>query len=651
LATKSKSFRYGRHTKRAAFLLTCLFTGCLLVFAARILSIARSDVFSLSDLGNTAGYTTSQRFHFERYMLEYLLRELTESNLIPDEAAILRGESIQAERLYDSTLNLFNNSYSEISNLWALEHPDAVDTYPIPATALQEVFERHYATQISAIRDRLIQDDLRSFRNLIAELNSYTGLYYYYERGALHGSNYPGTAEELQASTPYSYTYYTATGTNILAFTTEYITAQNYHFWRDANAMRESLLALAIFGALALCAAAFAVSSAGRAPDGTFALRRMDWLHTELALGCIALISVLTLFLLSFFAYEFLYYSGFALYIGSALLGIAAAAAGLPFVLSLARRVKDGSVLRHTLIWGAAYGIFRFFKRIYLAQALTRRTVLTVAGLGALTMIPFAGFVTVPFAVWLSMRTLTRLTHLQEETLNEEMDHRFRAERMKTELISNVSHDLRTPLTSVITYIDLLRQEPTENENIRSYLEIIERKAARLKTLTDDLFEVSKAASGNIPVSLELVDLVSLTTQGLGELDEKIRGSGLDFRVRLPKEPLYVNADGRLLWRVIENLLSNVFKYALTASRVYLETRREDGEACFEVKNISAEPLNIPPSELTERFVRGDVARAGEGSGLGLAIAKSLTEAMGGRLEIVVDGDLFKAKVILKISS
>jgi signal transduction histidine kinase len=237
---------------------------------------------------------------------------------------------------------------------------------------------------------------------------------------------------------------------------------------------------------------------------------------------------------------------------------------------------------------------------------------------------------------------------VQEAAVNAETERRFKAERLRTELISNVSHDIRTPLTSVITYIDLLKTEETDNENIRSYIGVIDQKAQRLKTLTDDLFEASKAASGSVPVNMEKVELESLLTQGLGELDDKIKSSGLDFRVFMPPEKTMVLADGKLLWRVVENMLSNVFKYSLPGSRVYIEVFERGKYAGIQVKNISSAELNIPAEELMERFKRGDESRTTSGSGLGLSIARSLTEAQNGVFEIEIDGDLFKAALMVE---
>lgn len=227
------------------------------------------------------------------------------------------------------------------------------------------------------------------------------------------------------------------------------------------------------------------------------------------------------------------------------------------------------------------------------------------------------------------------------------VESEVKSERMKAELITNVSHDLKTPLTSLITYVDLLKTEGLCSEDAPKYLDVLDKKSQRLKSLTEDLFEAAKAASGSLAMHLEKLDAGSLLSQGLGELSDRIEQSGLDFRVSIPSERLYVQADGKLLWRVIENLLSNVFKYALPGSRVYVEAGLSDNQVRLTFKNISAAALNVDPSELLERFKRGDESRHSEGSGLGLSIANSLTELQGGAFRIEVDGDLFKATVTL----
>ncbi|HWQ70980.1 MAG TPA: HAMP domain-containing sensor histidine kinase, partial [Desulfitobacteriaceae bacterium] len=228
--------------------------------------------------------------------------------------------------------------------------------------------------------------------------------------------------------------------------------------------------------------------------------------------------------------------------------------------------------------------------------------------------------------------------------LHKAVENEIKSERLKTELITNVSHDIRTPLTSIITYVDLLKNEK-DQVKISEYLEIIDQKSQRLKVLTDDLFEAAKASSGNMTVNFEKIDIVSLITQGLGELDDKIQESGLEFKMVHPENKVYIKADGKLLWRAIENLLANIFKYALAGSRVYIDIIDSGPEAALIIKNISASELNISADELMERFIRGDKSRSSQGSGLGLSIAKSLIEIQKGSFKIAIDGDLFKAVI------
>lgn len=240
------------------------------------------------------------------------------------------------------------------------------------------------------------------------------------------------------------------------------------------------------------------------------------------------------------------------------------------------------------------------------------------------------------------------------EASNVAIQNELKNQRMKTDLISNVSHDLKTPLTSIITYIDLLKREGLDSADAPKYLDILDQKSIRLKKLTEDLFDAAKASSGAIPVKFEKMDLLSLINQGLGEMSDRIEASNLEFRLTAEKEKHYVRADGQLLWRVVENLLGNVLKYAQENSRVYIDIKEQGGGngklpmTVLEIKNISKVELNIDADELMERFKRGDESRSTEGSGLGLAIAKDLVRLQNGWFEIFIDGDLFKAVVMLE---
>ena len=229
--------------------------------------------------------------------------------------------------------------------------------------------------------------------------------------------------------------------------------------------------------------------------------------------------------------------------------------------------------------------------------------------------------------------------------LDAALQEKVKSERLKADLITNVSHDIKTPLTSIINYVDLLKREHIQDPKIQGYLEVLEQKSQRLKTLTEDLVEASKASSGNLKLEIADIDLVELVQQTGGEFAEKFERRHLEVVSHLPNEPLLIRADGRRMWRILENLYNNAFKYAMERSRIYVDVFQQNGRAVFTIKNVSESPLNISPDELTERFVRGDVSRTTEGSGLGLSIAKSLTQLQGGEFDIVIDGDLFKAVV------
>lgn len=230
--------------------------------------------------------------------------------------------------------------------------------------------------------------------------------------------------------------------------------------------------------------------------------------------------------------------------------------------------------------------------------------------------------------------------------LSKAVAERMKSERFKSELITNVSHDLKTPLTSIINYVDLLKKEDIDNPKAAEYLEVLERKSQRLKKLTEDLVEASKASTGNLAVQRERLNAAQLADQALAEYSDRLTASGLTVVAALPEEPVYVWADGRHLWRVLDNLLSNCCKYAMPATRVYVDVYAWEDQVTIQVKNVSREPLNIPAERLMERFVRGDDSRTTEGSGLGLSIARSLTELQGGEFRLEVDGDLFKASVV-----
>lgn len=365
----------------------------------------------------------------------------------------------------------------------------------------------------------------------------------------------------------------------------------------------------------------------------------------------------------------------------------------LVLVLSLIRHMKNKSFIKHSLIYvvlsttfKTIYNLYKFaidlfFSGPLMIKAMLVLTLFTIACIAGIIFFPLTivAFLTAIYFVSIYVKkfniikqvvrnikngdikssiatTITGKGELEmlandisciAEGFDKAVENEVKSQRMKSELISNVSHDIKTPLTSIINYVDLLKKEGMNSENASKYLGILEQKSQRLKILTEDLFEAAKASSGDMPIELQRLDIFHLIQQGLAELDDRIEKSELHFKINIPEEKIYVLADGRLLWRVIENLLSNVFKYALKGSRVYIDVINNENsdKIILIIKNISSYELNIAVDELMERFKRADESRNSEGSGLGLAIAKDLIEMQKGSLNLEIDGDLFKAIV------
>ena len=360
---------------------------------------------------------------------------------------------------------------------------------------------------------------------------------------------------------------------------------------------------------------------------------------------------------------------------------------GFCIIMTGARRFKNGTILKNTLIyrflryidnsickvpWGREFyfrmvGIALVFSLLELMLLLfAGRTVLIWVWAGEKLLLGAALAVVVAnlgvlehggsalkdgdVSEKIDTSRLLPLFRKHGETLNgisvgmkKTLDEQTRSERMKTELIANVSHDLKTPLTSIINYVDLLKKAGTDSESAGEYLDVLDRQAVRLKKLVVDLIDASKASSGSIAYEPERLDLNLLLSQAAGEYAERMEEIGQQQIVSLSSEPLMVQADPEHLWRIFDNLLRNAMLYSQKDSRIYISTEKVDCDAVVLFRNISSERLNISPDELMERFVRGDSSRNTEGSGLGLSIVRSLTELQGGSFSIVIDGDLFKA--------
>nr|MDE5994177.1 sensor histidine kinase [Oscillospiraceae bacterium] len=229
------------------------------------------------------------------------------------------------------------------------------------------------------------------------------------------------------------------------------------------------------------------------------------------------------------------------------------------------------------------------------------------------------------------------------------VEQKMKSERFKTELITNVSHDIKTPLTSIINYVDLLSKESIDNENAEEYIEVLTRQSSKLKKLIDDLLEASKASTGNLAVNFSKLEIGTLLSQTIGEYEERFSRNSLEIVLNPCSKMLYISADNRHMWRIFDNIFNNIAKYAQPNTRVYIDAYENGTSAEIIFKNVSKEKLNISGEELVERFVRGDSSRNTEGSGLGLSIARSLAELQNGRFDVQIDGDLFKVKLVFPI--
>lgn len=565
-----------------------------------------------------------------------------------------------------------------------------------------KIFKEVYADRILKQRDQLIRQDLNDYREILKKLGQNQGLIYYAKSGAFEFSNSPNQAKDYFKSFP-SYmvfdvteqqafpgeinknTDYSLIKSSIdqigqqdviyIGFTEEYLNPRITEWQENKILGAHSLYQIAGFSLLLAAAFIYLLLVIGRKPedDETVHLNTIDRIYNDLNIGMCFVFIVMWIGIMSGLTRSKIYVLIFPV-------TLVIAGLGLILVLSLVKHLKNRTLIKHTLTYTIFYKLFEFIKEIYNSGNAAVKAVLIVIGYPLAVALTFFMFpITIGAAAWLTLKKVKEFDAIKEgvkrvkegdihytinvagdgelarlaadinsitDGLNKAVASEIKSERLKSELITNVSHDIRTPLTSIITYVDLLKKEKDQTQ-AAEYIDIIDQKSQRLKILTEDLFEATKAANGNIPVNYEEIDLVSLITQGLGELDDKIQEHRLEFKINHPQDKIFIQADGKLLWRAIENLLLNIFKYALAGSRVYIDIIDSGPGVQLVIKNISAYELNISSDELMERFKRGDESRSSQGSGLGLAIARSLIEIQKGSFNIEIDGDLFKAIIQL----
>ena len=565
----------------------------------------------------------------------------------------------------------------------------------------RSLFEEKYENNIKSKKDERMKVQVREFYRLLNTLEANEGIVYYASDGEHVFSNselnnkeqfesfkaymlfedyqqtlYPN---EVDKSRYYNYLTQSVEELNpqtdviYLAFRDSFLQEKIAEWEKDKAIAKSSLNEFIVFFAGFLVTFVYLIIVIGRTPskDKEIQLHVIDKLYNDLNMVIVfCFISMWIALLIEVDVLRDIYM----------LVTVPIFSIALLMVLSLIKHIKNRTFLQHTLIYQIIKKVFLFVKNVFNSGSTGVKVVLLVIGYPVIVAATFFMFpITIGVAVWLALKKVKLFNRIKEgveqikngdlhhrievdgkgefsrlaeninsitDGLKKSVDSEIKSERLKTELITNVSHDIRTPLTSIITYVDLLKVE-NDPEKMAEYIEVLDQKSKRLKHLTDDLFEAAKASSGSMPVQLERIDIVSLLTQGIGEMDEKIEASALNFKLSYPTEKVYVKADGKLLWRSVENLFSNIFKYAQPASRVYIDVEDLGNEILVIFKNISAYELNISADELMERFKRGDESRSSQGSGLGLSIAESLIHIQHGKFLVQVDGDLFKAMIYL----
>lgn len=461
-----------------------------------------------------------------------------------------------------------------------------------------------------------------------------------------------------------------------IAYPKEYTKAQEQE-WTQGRAVVIRLVTAAAVGAiLAVILAIYLAAVTGRRPeDMELHPGRTDSVYSDILIAVLCFLA-LAWYLLYLAAYDLGANDTGTLTASHKLTLIVFGAITLPaaalceaILLALIRKIKAGTLIKHSLIYKFLYRIYdyavslfdgRAFSKYPLTRSLFYRQLIFIilsfvfvfltfvfmlAGSLAFIIPPVLEAVVIYWYVKGNNRTYMDINR----GFNESFEEQMKSERMKVALITNVSHDLKTPLTSIISYIDLLSKEDLP-ESARDYVRILGEKAGRLNNMVSDLFDLAKSTSGSMPVDIDKLDLKKLIEQTLADMGDRIENSGLVFRVRLPENPMLIFADGKKLYRVFQNVIDNALKYSLQGTRVYISLEETEGMAVATVKNTAGYEMDFTAEEILQRFARGDKSRTSEGSGLGLSIAESFTRLCGGRFRVDIDGDLFKVTVSFNLA-
>lgn len=681
MGIKLRNISHAIITKVIVFLIAVV---CLTGTTKAIINMEFNEVH-LSSI-NQDNYFESRAFADESYSIIASLTQLI--GKYKSEEHILSGKTLTEEDDREINENLYNDfrySYRYNPNLSEVEN--------------ERIYQEEYADNINLKKAERMSEQVREFYRLLGTLEAHEGITYYASDGEhVFSNNELNKKEQFESYDAYMLfedyqqkfypkevkesqylNYFTSnveqlnpqTDVIYIAFPESFLQQKIEEWEKDKQIAKRYFYEFIVFLAGFILSFVYLIIVIGRTSfkDKEIHFHVVDKLYNDLKIViavCLPAVWIAVMLEVFYDIYMLLTAPFFIIV--------------LLMILSLVKHIKNRTLLQHTLIYQILKKIFLLVKSVFDSGSMGVKIVLIVIGYPLVVVATFFMFpVTMGLAAWFAMKKVKSFNRIKEgveqikngdlhhrievdgkgeisrlaaninsitEGLKKSVDSEIKSDRLKTELITNVSHDIRTPLTSIITYVDLLKIE-NDPEIIAEYVDVLDQKSKRLKLLTDDLFEAAKASSGSMPVQLERIDIVSLLTQGIGEMGGKIEASSLDFKLAYPTEKVYVKADGKLLWRSIENLFSNIFKYAQPASRVYIDVEDLGNEILVTFKNISAYELNISVDELMERFKRGDESRSSQGSGLGLSIAESLIHIQHGKFLIQVDGDLFKAIIYL----
>ncbi len=468
-----------------------------------------------------------------------------------------------------------------------------------------------------------------------------------------------------------------------IAFTDEFL-EQKQKAWADD---RSKLLpyAAGILSCiiLSLLLIAFLVCVTGRKPyDLELHFSKLDMIYSDILLVCFIMSSIVWVVSVARSPYRrsIIYQAQpFKLSISQiySMIWVAVITAVISVVcglilLSVVRRIKAGRLIKHSIIFIILYKVYDFFKSLFdgrmfsrypLTKSLFYRQVAFITASALLMFLAFLSLISreelfflifgaleFPIIYWY-IKGNNKTYEDINKGFNESLEEQMRSERMKIDLVTNVSHDLKTPLTSIISYVDLLSKEEGLSESAGDYVKILSEKSNRLKHIVSDLFDLAKSTSGNIQLDLENIDIKKLIEQTLADMSSEIEKSGLAVKVKLPEKSVNIISDGKKLYRVFQNVIDNALKYSLSGTRVFVELEEADGRAIATIKNTAGYEMDFTSDEILQRFNRGDKSRTTEGSGLGLSIAESFSKVCGGSFKVDIDGDLFKVTIGFNIDS